>query len=1251
MSDTIREAFPLMTPDSLRKMNQLNNSFYDTHTKKNFGRKDVSGSQYYGVLENFGFQMLLETRKIKMEKPSLDGIFGINNYKYYFDIQYSNMIETYEQQGMLEAVLRKDVFLSNKEYTIKFEDCEEVLIPRSESWGALNDKSRSKVFKDKFYHTQTPPTLMIKDLSTNNVEEIRLSLEVMEGFDADYYFYNGFSTQKFIQSYEDGVLITTPITNNDAGLSFVWICEDIFRSLAPVDFEGNDPEGLPILTIGVDGHDVSHIYPLIYGIDSLPEQETDGTWYLKAESELDGFIPSGSNNHNSRITSIYYVFKSTDSEVGDIEYPIIFEEEYIKITLSNVVQWDIVRNNMNSPFYAEILMSTFFDNGSDDELIVLTEAFDISFSDEYLFSPYEGLCENAVSGIHVDILSDYSENSVPKKNGTIHGLGEFDGLPSYFYTMHDRDIHRSHIELYSIRDRLNRRTQIPTEKQTAGLIFDSGIPQGILNNMVTDEEPAMVYVYDVDSLKYETDMDKVVSLNNIVTEITYNGNNEFGNCNIPKDASKPKFIYHGNMTFSLNEIEFDKETETARVYYVNNDSTTYINNAVAKSSEKKPERTLARMCDIPTTYEQLMHVDNLSATNLFDPKYVRMDASFNISDLDTLMNDRGFKVVLIPDGNGRNIWIYDFSSSLPTRQQLIDNGYHRTTNTDNTYVSINRSNFEIYTGGMDYELGDTFYVLIGGKAIDGSVTQVDASGRVFNIDLDIPEGFNVSIYNTDGEHTMLKTVTVNTANGHDMIVRLNLSRIDISEHSLGIDVLHPLDNLITFAYDFFGNIFLYKLNDEWEWEKICQVEGIHYRNNPYDMNNDVMIRSFDYAFDKYIFDESYVALEDIFFDEIGNIHKSTIVDYDGARGHKGDSPSTDLSEYITGENMPNTLYRLICTSDDDNGHFDLEIYEMDSLDGYKTTLPRFNTNNTNNYYNPSNRFLVSYSETLNMKQPTLFLYSPIHDTRLDSYRIMTDLVLSISSHKTTYNDYGNDIVNNSGILDYNVYYYPEYEFSDEYNELKQTLMNMERLDLLSYIRENIGTDSEPFMFEATDYRYEAEDLVNYILDRYPTKDVYKKDNLKVHGCAGDQVIDPATGLPLGNPITGGIIPLTSEVQDTVVTYNSQIRTNTEPVNIFIIDDELFTGFSNDFRVHDENGVDISSTAIIIWNHDKYIFRNDSWIKLSKPIVDGYYNPSTRKFYYDPSFVNMITPDVDLLYHDLTSGKYYKWNGSNYIIST
>lgn len=1268
MSDSIRETSPLITPDTLRKINKTNAAFYETHTKKNYGRKDVYGSQYSGTVENFGSEMLLEARKQRMEKPSLEGVFEINDYKYYFDLQYSNMIETYEQQGMLEAVLKKDVFLSNKEYVLKFTNCRDVYIPRSESWGQLHvnpddPKDESKVFKDQFIYTTTAPTLLVKDLSSGITTEVLLKLEVAEDWDSGYYFYNGFATQKFIASYSGGTLITVPITNADAGLPFVWICVDIFQSLPPIEFTGNTlMANKPIFVIGTDGQNTQHIYPLIYGIGSLPTQVAEGAWYLKAYSDIDGFIPDGSNNYSAEISQIFLTFKPNDGE--PINYEIGFEHEYIKISLAstiNALNWNIIRDTLNDPYHAEIALEEYFGNTTSDTSVVLIAAFDISFSDDYLCYSYEGLCGEAKSGIHVDILSDLSINAVPKKNGTIHNLGDYDGIPRYFKMFHDKTIHRSHVELYAIRDRLNRFTQNTMDKQTAALLLDSAMPQKELNDAALDQEPAIIYQYDPEEYLYVTDPDKIVSMKNVVSEVVFVNENTFGNCNISAHSKKKKFIYHGNRTFSLGTIEFDPELETARVYYLNNDSLAYVNNAAVEN--KRAPRTLARICDIPTTYEQLMHVEYNAPTYLFDRRYVRMGAGFSYDDLYTLMNERGLKLVMTPrlDGRPGNQWIYWNSAYLPNKTTLLQNGYYRTINTENSNMSIDSTNFEILARGSGYANGDTFYVLVGGKAYDGVVTSAVYGGFVNGIQMNIPDDTTVSAYNLDGANTPLKTVTVSTETGSGLQIELVANQRIIDDHLPKPDTEGaPPENLVALAQDGYGNIFLYHLKDDWTWEMSCQVSGDEHIDNPYDIITDPSVRSFNDAFFKIIFDKSYHTESSGY-----SIERTVIHDYEGARGHSqtGVDDTTDLSQYITDRNTPNTYYELRITSGADNGHFDLISYEMIPPDGYEVKLPRFHRNNTLKHYNPSNRFgVIDLSRSVapfpqyNLYQPSLCVYSPKRNKKIDGHdpNGIRDRVLITSEHTTTLNDYGNDIMPSTGILDYNVYYYPEYEFSEDYKQYESSIRDMQRSELIVYIRDNFGSDAEPLIFEDTGYKYDYEGLVKYIMDRYPIdRPEYIKGDLKVEGYKGDHTVGSSTGesLLIDNPPTGQYVSLTSEMFHEKVLVNGTDDEQSRPVNIFIIEDITFTGFDDNFRVHDADGNDISDTSIIIWQGNKYFFNGLRWVRFMHKTVEGYYNSNDGKFYYDQQYSSIITPDSDIVYHDIPTDRDYKWNGVSYVLIT
>jgi hypothetical protein len=186
------------------------------------------------------------------------------------------------------------------------------------------------------------------------------------------------------------------------------------------------------------------------------------------------------------------------------------------------------------------------------------------------------------------------------------------------------------------------------------------------------------------------------------------------------------------------------------------------------------------------------------------------------------------------------------------------------------------------------------------------------------------------------------------------------------------------------------------------------------------------------------------------------------------------------------------------------------------------------------------------------------------------------------------------------------------------------------------------------LYEDTEYKYDYEALIKYIIDRYPFDGPVVKSDLKPHNYAGDQVVDPQTLLPLGTPPTGAFVPITTDIIEAQVVKDGT-KLGSDLVNIFIIDDPTFQGFTSDFRVYDENEIDITSTALIVWRKNKYIFRNNEWIQLAKQIKEGYLNPSDNQFYYEPQYVNVITPDPDLIYQDIPTGQYYRWNGSSYIL--
>ena len=121
-NEVVREVNPIVSPDSIRASLNFLNAFNETHTKRFCSREDANGCKYIGTTENFGDEILIESRKLKMDKPSLKKVFNVNTFEDYFDIDFSDLMESYYQQNMLVALLKKDVLVHGSEYLLKFEN-------------------------------------------------------------------------------------------------------------------------------------------------------------------------------------------------------------------------------------------------------------------------------------------------------------------------------------------------------------------------------------------------------------------------------------------------------------------------------------------------------------------------------------------------------------------------------------------------------------------------------------------------------------------------------------------------------------------------------------------------------------------------------------------------------------------------------------------------------------------------------------------------------------------------------------------------------------------------------------------------------------------------------------------------------------------------------------------------------------------------------------------------------------------------
>lgn len=202
-----------------------------------------------------------------------------------------------------------------------------------------------------------------------------------------------------------------------------------------------------------------------------------------------------------------------------------------------------------------------------------------------------------------------------------------------------------------------------------------------------------------------------------------------------------------------------------RIYYLSNDDIEYHNNATA--AFKKPERTLARICDIPTSFTQLSNIQNLAATAVVDKKYVRTEASFRNVDINRLYNDIPTRWVtptcLDSEGNPitdkasvNNSYVFSYPEDLLKVDLVNHNDFRYYINLNPTINSSQVSLNVIHNGGTGYKVPtepedtpDIGTVIVGGFAFNYTVTEVDENGSVTNLTISPSSEMDINISNFD----------------------------------------------------------------------------------------------------------------------------------------------------------------------------------------------------------------------------------------------------------------------------------------------------------------------------------------------------------------------------------------------------------------------------------------------------------------------------------------------------------------------
>lgn len=594
MSDEIIRKYPFVSPDTMRAKLHTDKNLFNGYTKKSFGTEARNGTKYVGDIQNWGSEMLLESRNMRLNRPPLGDIYPCDILKTYFEMTYDDNVNSYDQENALMFLLRKNALYHKKIY-IKFTNMEEHPLIRS------NQDSSTVAWLQWAWRTTTPPTLCFESDDGETVNEYPLVITSKDGWSPIYWFQTTNFTpdnQNLSQlrpneselvyylidkdHYTDTEFQTLPFQRWMEELPFLWVTFEEMRTLPELALNENnyDADGLPIFVPGSDGNGhhflylISNTHRNLRLYEDHPElgENEKVYWQLRFYAKHNSFVAGTifsneqvrtENLHAEirRIQLIAYHQQSTDGIITDN----MFLESYdinihgnFKVTFvpngmtvdGNGFMNDIAfrrprdddfdfdgenyKNNVIYGYIDDITnlihhhqgVQTGYDSLSYSytgispmlRIIPPVRKYDALDVRTYDFSDW--LRNNSAIGIHVDYTTDYSENAVSKRNGTIFNLGNYDGLPKYYSYKLPRTTHRPHVELYGLRDkpRLND-SYDAMAKQTATVILDAGIPQTDYDDILSDMKSATKFKW-TELRTYYTDPDvEIISPRNVKSDI------------------------------------------------------------------------------------------------------------------------------------------------------------------------------------------------------------------------------------------------------------------------------------------------------------------------------------------------------------------------------------------------------------------------------------------------------------------------------------------------------------------------------------------------------------------------------------------------------------------------------------------------------------------------------------------------------------------------------------------------------------
>ena len=212
-----------------------------------------------------------------------------------------------------------------------------------------------------------------------------------------------------------------------------------------------------------------------------------------------------------------------------------------------------------------------------------------------------------------------------------------------------------------------------------------------------------------------------------------------------------------------NEDPDDPTSNTymdGRAYVISNDSIEYENNAT--TDHPKPARTVARICDIPTSVVQLTNITGIAPSPVVDKKYVRNECSYTEDDKDRLYNTLTTRWVRPVHVNSQNVPIKDTDLNEDDNQFVFRNfealtavdlvGHNNFRYLEQLNPVVDPQNVAvnaIVDRGSGYIVNDYGKIYVGGFGFTYIVSEVDASGAVQSVAISPDEDIDINLSNFD----------------------------------------------------------------------------------------------------------------------------------------------------------------------------------------------------------------------------------------------------------------------------------------------------------------------------------------------------------------------------------------------------------------------------------------------------------------------------------------------------------------------